>query len=94
MLHLKVDRARAESAKRMLSREGMLDTRMLVQHRNGYVYFPVSNIDTAKAKKVVEGRRASLVELAGRRNGRLDYGKALAASLGRAAMARAVNPRD
>lgn len=83
MLHLKVDSKRAEGAKRALSRQGMLDTTMLVQHRNGYVYFPVSNIDTGKIKKVLESCHASLEGLPGRKGGRADYAGMLRSAIGR-----------
>lgn len=86
MLHVKTDNAHAEGIRRLLSRQGLLDTKRLVQHRNGYVYFPVCNIDTAKAKKLLEGKPASPSSIASRRAPREDYKGMLLSSIGREAL--------
>lgn len=85
MLHLKVDRRHAESARQMLSRHGMLESSSLVQHRSSYVYIPVCNIDTRTIKKVLEANHATLEELRARSSGRVDYPKLLSSRIGDAA---------
>ncbi len=69
MLHLKVGKRHAQKAKEMLAKAGMLAVGISVQHRSSYVYFPLSNIDVGKIKKVVERCGASVVRVkaAGRR---------------------------
>jgi tRNA (guanine37-N1)-methyltransferase len=62
---------------------------MLVQHRNGYVYFPISNIDTGKVKKLLEVHRASLKDMAGKRGGRVDYAGMLESAVGSKAVGSA-----
>ncbi len=81
-MHLKVSRAEAEAAKRMLSKFGMLGKGISVQHRGSYVYFPLSNIDRRKVKKVLEACGASISEMAPRPGKTRDYKGGLESALG------------
>lgn len=81
-MHIRVGKAEAETAKRMLSKYGMLGRGISVQHRSSYVYFPVSNIDRRNIKKVLESCRASTVDIAPRPGRPADYREGLREALG------------
>ncbi len=85
-MHLKVSKAKAQTAKEMLSKYGMLGRGISVQHRGSYVYFPLFNIDRRNIKKVLEACSASTVEMGAKPGKTRDYTGELKRALGEDAL--------
>ncbi len=71
MLHLRVEKAKAEHAKALLGESGLLNRKMMVQNSARYVLFPIL-LDAQKTKKVLErlGGGTKLVDRQGVPNAR------------------------
>lgn len=69
MEYVKIEQANADRAKRIIVDLNLLDSSRAVQHSRSYVYFPILDIGSTKAKKLLDKLGADIVVRKGAKTG-------------------------
>jgi len=66
-MFVKVRKEAAESVKKLLMHNNVMDRQRYVKHSQGYVLFPIVDIDSERIKKLLKGAGASIIKGRGRK---------------------------